>query len=65
MYSVVSLRDVKLQRRLGRKYQGKEYVKWIVVIPPKQVRELQWGEGETLEGVVKGQALILRRPSRL
>ncbi len=51
---------MRLQRSLSRRYHGKDYAKWIIVIPPKQVRELGWEEGDDLEAVTKGHALIVR-----
>ncbi len=52
---------VRRQRSFSRRYHGKVYAKWIIVVPPKQVRELGWDEGDNLEGVVRGHALVLRR----
>lgn len=51
---------MNLQKQLSRKYGDKEYAKWVIVVPPKKIKALGWGEGERLEGEVKGQELIVR-----
>ena len=51
---------MKLQKQLSRKYGNKEYPKWVITIPPKQVNALGWSEGETLESEVNGHELIVR-----
>lgn len=50
---------MKLQRQLSRRVGGKEYPKWVVTIPPSQIAELGWHEGEELEAEVRGEALLL------
>jgi len=40
--------------------QGTEYVKWVVVIPPSQIKELGWREGMELQSRVKGNKLIIK-----
>jgi hypothetical protein len=52
---------VKLQKQLSRKVGNKEYPKWVIAIPPKQIATLGWREGEYLEGEVNDQRLIIRR----
>jgi antitoxin component of MazEF toxin-antitoxin module len=51
---------MKLQRQLSRIFKGKEYSKWIVVIPPDKIKELDWREGEELEAKVFHKVLILK-----
>jgi len=50
---------VKLQKRFSRKFKEKEYFKWVIVIPPKIVKELKWQEGNELEPKIKSGSLIL------
>jgi hypothetical protein len=57
-------RRVKLQKQLSRRYGGKAYPKWVLVLPPKLVRELAWNEGTELEARVEGSSLRIR-PQRL
>jgi len=52
---------MKLQKQLSRKVGNKEYPKWVITIPPKQVKALRWKEGEFLESEVNDQELIVRR----
>lgn len=52
---------MKLQKQLSRKVGNKEYPKWVIAIPPKQIATLGWREGEYLEGEVNDQRLIIRR----
>lgn len=52
---------MRLQRQLSRKIGEKEYPKWVITIPPKQIRTLGWREGEYLEGEINNQELIIRR----
>lgn len=41
-----------LQKQKARKYKGKTIYKYIIVIPPKDIKDLGWKEGIELEGVV-------------
>jgi len=52
---------MRLQKQLSRKYGNKEYPKWVITIPPKQIEVLGWNEGEFLESEVNIQELIVRR----
>lgn len=52
---------MKLQKQLSRRYGGKDYAKWLVVIPPNVVDKLGWNEGEDLEPRVEGHGLHLKR----
>jgi len=52
---------MRLQKQMSRKYKGKEYPKWVITVPPRQIEELGWGEGEFLESKVTRQELAIRR----
>lgn len=52
---------MRLQKQLSRKVGNKEYPKWVIAIPPKQIATLGWKEGEYLEGEVNSQVLVIRR----
>lgn len=52
---------MKLQKQLSRKYGGKEYPKWVVVIPPETIDEAGWKDGDNLQVDIKGDKLILKR----
>lgn len=40
---------MKLQKRLSRKYKGKEYYKWIITLPDEEVRYAGLKEGDELK----------------
>jgi antitoxin component of MazEF toxin-antitoxin module len=52
---------MRLQKQLSRKYGNKEYPKWVITIPPKQVEALGWDEGQSLEGEIADQELVIRK----
>jgi len=52
---------MRLQKQLSRKVGDKEYPKWVIIVPPKQIGNLGWKEGEYLESEVNNQGLIIRR----
>jgi bifunctional DNA-binding transcriptional regulator/antitoxin component of YhaV-PrlF toxin-antitoxin module len=52
---------MQLQKQLNRIVDNKEYSKYLLVIPPQAIEELQWKEGEELEHEVKDQTLIIRK----
>jgi antitoxin component of MazEF toxin-antitoxin module len=54
---------MKLQKQLSRRVGNKEYPKWVIAIPPKQVKALGWNEGQSLEGEVKDQKLVIKKVS--
>ena len=43
---------MKLQRQKAREYKDKPIYKYVVVIPPKDIEQLGWKEGNELEGIV-------------
>lgn len=51
---------MKLQKHTT-KVDETEYSKWVVVIPPSQIKTLGWERGFELESEVKGNALVLKR----
>ncbi len=40
---------MKLQKRLSRKYKGKNYHKYILVIPKKEIKNSGFKEGQELK----------------
>lgn len=52
---------MRLQKQLSRRVGNKEYPKWIITIPPKQIRALEWKEGEFLESEISSQELVIRK----
>jgi bifunctional DNA-binding transcriptional regulator/antitoxin component of YhaV-PrlF toxin-antitoxin module len=58
---------MRLQKQKTREVKGKEYFRWTVVIPPKEVEELGWKEGDELEPLKEGRKLVIepKKPSKL
>lgn len=52
---------MKLQKQLSRKVGEKAYPKYVIAIPPKQIEALGWNEGESLEGEITDQKLIIKK----
>lgn len=50
---------MRLQRQLSRKVGDKEYPKYVVVVPPKLIKELGWKDKEELKAEVKDTKLII------
>jgi antitoxin component of MazEF toxin-antitoxin module len=48
---------MRLHKVVNRVYEGTTYYRWVVAIPPKNVRELGWVDGQELETVVRGSSL--------
>lgn len=52
---------MRLQKQLSRKIGNKEYPKWVIIVPPRQIDALEWKEGEYLESEVNSKELIIRK----
>lgn len=51
---------MKLQKSIGKKYGGKKYHKWHIVIPNKDVERLGWPKGMELVGIIAEDMYILK-----
>jgi bifunctional DNA-binding transcriptional regulator/antitoxin component of YhaV-PrlF toxin-antitoxin module len=51
---------MKLQKQLSRRVDNKEYPKYVITIPPKQIEEAGWKEGTELEAIVENGKIVLR-----
>ncbi len=51
---------MKLQKQLSRRLGAREYAKWVVVLPPRIIRELGWKEGQELKFQIDGRTLRMR-----
>lgn len=54
---------MRLQKQLSRKVEGKEYPKYVVTIPPRQIEEAGWKVGIELEATVSRGKIILKPKS--
>lgn len=52
---------MRLQKQKTREVKGKEYFRWTVVIPPGEVKDLGWEEGQELVPIRRGDRLIIER----
>ena len=53
---------MRLQKVKAREYKGKPIYKWIIVIPPKDIKELGWTERMELKGtVIESNVYILTK----
>lgn len=52
---------MKLQKQLSRKFNDKEYAKWVVAIPPTDVEKLGWKEGQDLNSEVEPNGLLIKK----
>jgi hypothetical protein len=50
---------MQLQKQSSRIYKGKEYPKYLIVVPPKDIEKLGWTEGEELESSIGDKRLII------
>ena len=49
----------KLQKQLSRKVGDKEYDKWVLIIPPKTIKEVGFKEGQDLKIIIKKNQLVI------
>ncbi len=54
---------MKLQKRLSRKVGKKEYVKWVITVPPNEIERLGWDEGQKLKTEVSDVGLVIKKSS--
>ena len=52
---------MRLQKQLSRKIGQKEYVKWVITVPPKQIDRLGWNERELLESKIIENGIYISR----
>jgi hypothetical protein len=48
---------VRLRKVVNRVYEGTTYYRWVLSVPPKNVRDLGWVDGQELATVVRGSTL--------
>lgn len=52
---------MKLQKRFSRKVNNKEYVKWILTIPPEDIEKIGWKEGQDVNSMVVADGLLIKK----
>jgi len=51
---------MKLQKQLSRKYDGKEYPKYVITISPKNIEQVGWKEGTELVATVENGKIVVK-----
>jgi antitoxin component of MazEF toxin-antitoxin module len=51
---------MRIHKAVNRVYRGKVYYRWLVSIPPRNLRELGWTDGLELEATVRGSSLWIQ-----
>lgn len=50
---------MRLRKVINRRYEGTTYYRWLLSVPPKDVRALGWVDGQELTTTVRGSALSI------
>lgn len=50
---------MRVRKTVNRVHKGTTYYRWVVSIPPKDIRELGWVDGQELRAVVQGATLSI------
>lgn len=51
---------MRIHKVINRVHEGTVYYRWVLSIPPKQVRDLGWVNGQEVEGLVRGSSLWIQ-----
>jgi len=54
-------KKTKLQMQSSGGKNGKEYVKYVIVVPTEMVNQLQWVKGDVLVPSVDGKTLRIKK----
>lgn len=52
---------MRLQKQLSRKVGSKEYPKYVIVVPPKLIKKLEWKDKEELKAEVRDGELVVKK----
>ena len=52
---------MKLQKQLSKIVGKKRYHKYVIVLPPKIIKKLNWKTGQKLEADVKDKKLVIKK----
>lgn len=52
---------MRLQKQSVGEIRGREYSKYVVIIPNECINRLEWQEGEELEPEIREQSLIIHK----
>ena len=52
---------MRLRKQISRKIKDTEYAKFVIVIPPEDIKKIGWKEGEELTTEIMGDRLIIKK----
>jgi hypothetical protein len=52
---------MKLQKQLSRRYNDKEYAKYVIVVKSEHIEKLCWKDGQSLKAEIKGDKLLIMK----
>jgi len=55
---------MRLHKVINRVFEGTVYYRWVLSIPPKDVKDLGWVDGQELETAVNGTTLSIQPSAR-
>lgn len=55
----------RLQKQISRKVGDKEYAKWVLVIPPKDIKETGFKEGQELKVEAKEGKIVISKNNHI
>lgn len=50
---------MRLQKQLSKKVGNIEYAKYVIVVPPNSIKELDWKAGQELNFEIKDKKLVI------
>lgn len=56
---------MRIRKVVNRVYEGTTYYRWILSVPPKNVRDLGWVDGQEVETTVRGSTLWISPSMRI
>jgi hypothetical protein len=55
---------MRLHKVINREIEGTVYYRWVLSVPPSDVKDLGWVDGQELETTVNGTTLTIRPSTR-
>jgi hypothetical protein len=54
---------MRARKVVNRVFRGTTYYRWIVSVPPKEIQQLGWVDGQPLQCYVRGSTLVIEPSS--
>ena len=58
---MINFTMAKLQKQLSRKVGDKEYAKYVIVIPPEEIKQSGFKEGQELKIETKEGRIVIKK----